>query len=56
MKNKIDLDVSQSGRLLIVTLCLAVQGIWATTHVAQFGGTLGFVYSPSSFNATVVTP
>jgi plastocyanin len=39
--------------VLLSIMVLAVHGVLATTHVVQFGGSLGFVYSPSSFNATV---
>jgi plastocyanin len=45
--------VRKSGVAILAIVVLAVQGVWATTHVVQFGGSLGFIYSPSSFNATV---
>jgi plastocyanin len=44
---------SKSCSMFMATLCLAVQSLWATTHVVQFGGSVGFAYSPSSFSAKV---
>ena len=43
------------GRCIVflAVLFLSVYGVRATTHVVQFGGALGYVYSPSSFNAAV---
>jgi plastocyanin len=38
---------------LTIVLFLAVKSDWATTHVVQFGGNLGFAYSPNSFSAKV---
>lgn len=41
-------------RTCVLAAGLALPGnIWATTHVVQFGGSLGFVYSPASFTAKV---
>jgi|WetSurMetagenome_2_1015567.scaffolds.fasta_scaffold00368_22 plastocyanin len=42
--------VAAASFLLIV---LAVPSSWATTHVVQFGGGLGYVYSPADFSASV---
>jgi plastocyanin len=39
--------------ILAVVLIQAVQNGWATTHVVQFGGSLGLTYSPSNFTAVV---
>jgi plastocyanin len=38
---------------LAIVLFMAVKSDWATTHVVQFGGNLGFTYSPNSFSAKV---
>lgn len=38
---------------LLATMLLAGEGTWATTHVVNFGGSLGFVFSPSNFTARV---
>jgi plastocyanin len=53
MKTRTDNRLSQSVSMVIAMLLLSAQGIWAVTHVVQFGGSAGFAYSPSSFNATV---
>ncbi len=48
--------VPESGKfigILVMVLLLAAKNDWATTHVIQFGGSLGFVYSPKDFSATV---
>jgi plastocyanin len=48
---------TRTGRIWAVICAIillqAVQSGWATTHVVQFGGNLGFVYSPSDFAAKV---
>jgi plastocyanin len=44
---------SKSCRTILATLFFAVQSLWATTHVVQFGGTVGFAYSPVLFTATI---
>jgi plastocyanin len=38
---------------LAIVLFLTVRTDWATTHVVQFGGSLGFAYSPANFSAKV---
>jgi plastocyanin len=38
---------------LAIILVLAVKSDWAATHVVQFGGSIGFAFSPSSFTAKV---
>jgi plastocyanin len=53
MKQRISRALWRRGLMFIAALCLAVQGLWATTHVVQFGGNQGFVYSPSTFAAVV---
>ena len=53
MKHRIVRAVLACCCLFIVTMFFGVQGLWATTHVVQFGGSVGFAYSPSSFSATV---
>jgi plastocyanin len=39
--------------VVLVSLLLAGDNTWATTHIVQFGGSFGFTYSPSSFSAKV---
>jgi plastocyanin len=44
----------RAGAILCMTgLLLFVTSSWATTHIVQFGGNLGFVYSPSTFSAKI---
>ena len=38
---------------LAIILVLAVKSDWAATHVVQFGGSVGYAFSPSSFSAKV---
>ena len=40
-------------QLLFAVALIYSTSALATTHVVQFGGSLGFVYSPSSFSASV---
>jgi plastocyanin len=53
MKQRIFRAVLESGCIAIAAICLTAQGLFATTHVVQFGGTLGLAYSPTSFSASV---
>jgi plastocyanin len=46
-------DSGKFAGILAIILLLAVNNDWATTHVVQFGGSLGFVFSPKDFSATV---
>jgi plastocyanin len=39
--------------IFVASLLCAGSGVWATTHVVNFGGALGLVFSPSSFTAQV---
>ncbi|HMD67898.1 MAG TPA: T9SS type A sorting domain-containing protein [Chitinivibrionales bacterium] len=39
--------------VLVMVLFLMAKSGWAVTHVVQFGGNLGYVYSPSDFSAMV---
>jgi len=34
-------------------MLLPMQGVWATTHIVQFGGSFGFSYSPAAFAGQV---
>jgi plastocyanin len=53
MKQRIVRTLSGNCRIFIAVLCFSAQGLWATTHVVQFGGSFGFAYSPSSLAAHV---
>jgi plastocyanin len=53
MKKRIVCVAPARGLMVMTVLCIAVQGLWATTHVVQFGGSFGFAYSPSSLAAHV---
>lgn len=39
--------------VVALLVCLFTENSFAMTHVVMFGGSLGFVYSPSSFSAKV---
>ena len=51
MKNKNARLFRIVGGLFVAVLLLTGKSAMATTHVVQFGGSLGFIYSPSSFSA-----
>lgn len=53
MKNNSTRSFKTGGLLVIAALLVTVNSVLATTHVVQFGGNLGDVFSPSSFSATV---
>jgi plastocyanin len=53
MKNRFALNMVKSSLLALMAVFCAAQSPQATTHIVQFGGALGFAYSPSSFSATV---
>lgn len=52
MKQHATLIRTCAAVLVMILLPMAKSG-WAVTHVVQFGGSLGFVYSPSDFSAVV---
>jgi plastocyanin len=46
-------NVQTFAGILAMVLFLAVKSDYATTHMVQFGGSLGLAYSPSNFSAKV---
>jgi plastocyanin len=53
MKQRTVRAILKSGFLAAAAVCFGAQGLSATTHAVQFGGNVGYSYSPSSFSATV---
>jgi plastocyanin len=53
MRQRIIRTLSANFRIFTAVLCFSAQGLWATVHVVQFGGSFGFAYSPSTFPAHV---
>jgi plastocyanin len=53
MKTDIRFISTAIAGIAVLAILLGVQSVWATTHIVQFGGGLGLVFSPKSFNATV---
>jgi plastocyanin len=52
MKRNVTNSLSRTA-VLAATLLLAATSGWANTHVVQFGGGLGYTYSPGDFSAFV---
>jgi len=53
MNRQIVKSLSNMSWIFAAIIFLTATGVRATTHVVQFGGAVGFAYSPSSFTVTV---
>jgi plastocyanin len=53
MKHKTMYQTMVNSVILMMVMVFPMKGVFATTHVVQFGGSHGFTYSPSLFSATV---
>ncbi len=53
MGKKIFVHGRRNYAIILFMAVFLAKGVFATTHVVQFGGTFGMTYSPSSFSAAV---
>jgi len=53
MKQNMVRSCRASARIFFIALCMAGKSVLATMHIVQFGGNVGYTYSPASFSSNV---